>query len=86
MGMFAPCADTLPVPCPYPGCTVPAPCPLQAGVFAGSDFCLTLVLTAHFTSGPDPSAWPYLVLMWALAALYYEINQVRVRVRVRVKP
>ena len=58
----------------------------QAGVFAGSDFCLTLVLTAHFTSGPDPSAWPYLVLMWAVAALYYEINQVRARVRVRVKP
>ena len=54
--------------------------PIQAGVFAGSDFCLTLVLTVHFTSAPAPTAgWPYLELLWAVAALVYEIMQIASR-------
>ena len=52
----------------------------QAGVFAGSDFCLTIVLTVHFTSAPEVVYHrPYLVLLWVLAALVYEIMQIASR-------
>ena len=67
------------IPCVYHAYTMRIPCIYQAGVFAGSDFCLTLVLTLYFTSAPDPTAWPYFVLLWAVAALVYEVQQISSR-------